>query len=74
VEFLNAINLEQLGTAGLFIAYLIWQNRLMARVIDKKETECMHWQNKAFDVSRDSQKEMFESAQIFEKTLAALKN
>ena len=67
MEFLNAINLEQLGTAGGFIAFVIW-------LYASEKRERIKWQDTAFRIAEDSQKEIHETTRVFEQVLQALKN
>jgi len=67
MEFLSAVNLEQLGTSGLFIAFLIWQLSKKDDQLKSSEDERKEAQDKLFSTTRETQKEMFEATQIFER-------
>ena len=73
MELLNSINFEQLGTAGIFIAYLIWQLSRKEKQLEDKDQERKEWQERAFNVTRETQKELFESTKVFEKAINALR-
>ena len=74
MEILSTLNFEQLGTAGIFIAYLIWQNSKLNDVIKSVEDERKEWQGKAFDITRETQKELFEATQLFERMLEKVRS
>lgn len=73
MEFLTPENIASLATPVGFIAYLIYLVSQQSKIIDKKDDLAQFWQNKAFDVSRESQKEIFEVTQAQERILRIVK-
>lgn len=74
MDFLSAINFEQLGTAGVFVAYLLYALHRKDQVIDRERQERKDWQEKAFDVSRASQQEVADAVKTLDRALDLLKN
>ena len=74
MDFLSAVDLKSLGSAGITIALLIWHITKQTEVIKSIDLERKEWQEKAFDISRETQKEMFETTQIFERIVEELRN
>lgn len=72
MDFLHAINFEQLGTAGLMIAYLIYMVHQKHRDVLEERTERKFWQEKAFDVSRSSQQEVSDAVATLDRALDIL--
>jgi two-component SAPR family response regulator len=72
MEFLNAVNLEQLGTAGVMIAYLVYLIHQKGKEINVEREERKFWQEKAFDVSRSSQAEVAEACATLDRALDLL--
>ena len=65
MEFLNALNIEQLGTTGGIIAYLIWKNTKLEEAIIKAN-------DRAFDTLRQSAADAIENSRTLDKVLSAL--
>ena len=65
--------MAQLATPVGFIGYLIWDGIGKSKVIREKEVETREWQNKAFNTMRDSQKELYEATQAFERIVATIR-
>ena len=74
MEILNALNLEQLGTSGLFIGYLIWQLQGKEKLIKDVSDERKFWQEKAFDGASEYATGMAESTQVFKTAIEAIKS
>ena len=70
---LTAINLEQLGTAGVTVAILLYFNFKLSKERDAEREERKFWQQTAFDASRDAQKELFSAVQTFKEVAESLK-
>ena len=62
---LTSLNWEQLGASGFIIALLLWLYK------DERNDRKL-WQQKAFDISEAAQREMASSAQVLDRTVAAL--
>ena len=73
MEFLSAVDLKSLGSAGVTVLILIWHIIKQTEVIKNIDLERKEWQEKAFDISRETQKEMFETTQIFERIVDELR-
>lgn len=73
MDFLSALNLEQLGTAGILVAYQFWQNIQLRRERDAVIEERKYWQQVSFDSQREGQQELFAAVRTFEKVAEAMK-
>ena len=67
MEFLNSVDLAQFGVAAPFIAYLIWQNWRLGKIVDK-------WQDKYTNLLETQSLDYIKSAQTFDSVLAMLRN
>lgn len=66
-QWTHAINIEQLGLAGVIIIYLVDQIR-------RKDLLLHQWQHKALDIAQNSKDELLEATKVFEKVLAFIKD
>ncbi len=67
MDFLQYIDLAQFGVAAPFIAYLIWQNIKLGKIVDK-------WQDKYTGLLETQSQDYIKSAQTFENVLILLRN
>ena len=65
MEFLSSLNLEQLGTTGGMIAYLIWKNT-------KLETAIEVANDRTFETLKQSNTDAIENSRTLDKVLSAL--
>ena len=65
MEFLSTVNLEQLGTTGGMIAYLIWKNSKLESAIETAN-------DRAFETLRQSATDAIENSRTLDKVLSAL--
>ena len=67
MDFLQYIDLAQFGVAAPFIAYLIWQNIKLGKIVDK-------WQDKYTNLLETQSQDYIKSAQTFDSVLQMLRS
>ena len=65
MELLSSLNLEQLGTAGIMVAFLVWKNIQLERAVEKA-TE------RSFDTLKEANASALENSRTLDKVLTAL--
>lgn len=65
MDILSSLNLEQLGTAGIFIVYLIWKNA-------KLEEELSKAIERSFSTMKEASDNALENSRTLEKVISAL--
>jgi len=70
---LSALNFEQLGTAGIFIAFQIWLYIQKCKELLSEKEERRSWQEKAFTISREAQSEISDSVKTLDKAMELLR-
>jgi hypothetical protein len=65
MELLSSLNLEQLGTAGIMVAFLVWKNIQLEKAVEKA-TE------RSFDTLKEANASALENSRTLDKVLTAL--
>ena len=67
MDFLHALNWEQLGVSSIFIVFVLW-------LYVQKDKECKKWQERTFDVLSDSQERITAAVKTIDTVMEFLKN
>ena len=72
MEFLSALNIEQLGTAGLMVGYLIWKNSQLENALTESNKSTERANERSFDTLKEANASALESSRTLDKVLSAL--
>lgn len=73
-QIFSSLNIEQLTTAGGFIAYLLWRIWTLEKVIERREADVGKWQDKFISILVESQKEEAQRTATYERVLNQLQS
>lgn len=66
MDILAALNLEQLGTTGIIIAWVVY-------LYTEERKERKVWQERTFTVTRETQKEITETVRVLDAAMTAIR-